>query len=282
MVLVLVLITLGVAAYGGLIWYPVRAAADLMVPAAEDFARAFGSFRDTVDRFSDGGTGGGDGAEPFLETADAARASLADGRGRLEEDSVTSIPVVSSRPPLRLARDIRERMLGFYTGALELLADLEAVARYLTELSPLLPQFENLETAIDDPQTPAEVRRMLAAARPIVDQVRADLRALVPPGELGPLHAGLLAILGQARSDLREIEGVAGSGASPVLTALLDDLRSQAKTFRDEVAGGPRQARRAGLARRIGDLGEEARLIAEDLSRLRDDHGINGLTVPAV
>jgi hypothetical protein len=272
-----------IVAYGGLFWYPVRAAASLMVSSSEEFERARTAYEATTGAFPNSPDPAilVQQAAAVLAAADAARAAITDAETRLEARSPVSIPVLDRRPPLPLAHDLRERMLSFYLGALELVADMEGVARYLTEVAAVLPKLEDLRGALGTPRTPAEVDAVIPAARAVADQLLADLDALSPPVETGSLNEALRAIAGTTRGHLDELDKVRGRVARPILATLVTEIGTQLDTFRDTFIGGPGAALEAGLAPRMAELASQSGRITEGLARLRDEHGLDEVVVPA-
>jgi hypothetical protein len=277
-------ILVAVLTYGGLFWYPVRAAKSLMVASSGEFENARGAYEATTGAFPNSPDPAilVQQAAAVLAAADAARDAITDAQTRLEARSPVSIPVIDRRPPVPLAHDLRERMLSFYLGALELVADLEGVARYLTEVAAVLPKLDDLRGALGNPQTPAAVDTVIPAARAVADQLIADVDALAPPADIGSLHAALRAIVGTTRGHLDELDAVRGRAARPVLATLVAEIGTQLDTFRDTFIGGPGAALEAGLAPRMADLASQIRRIAEGLARLRDEHGFDEVIVPAV
>jgi hypothetical protein len=114
----------------------------------------------------------------------------------------------------------------------------------------------------------------------VADQLASDLRALVPPEELGSMHASLLAIARRIRQNLEEIDQADGPGSAPIVTALLGDVRNEVASFRATVGQAGDLSLQGGLGVRIEDLDAEAATIARGLADLRDTYGIQGLTVP--
>ena len=221
-------------------------------------------------------------AAAVLAAADAARDAIADGQSRLEARSPVSIPIIDRRQPLPLAHEIREQMLVFYLGALELVADLEGAARYLTEAAVVLPKLEDLRGALGNPQTPAEVDAVIPAARAVADQILADVDALAAPPDVGSLHEALRAIVTTIRGSLDQLDGVRRRAARPVLATLVTEIGTQLDSFRQTFVGGPEAALDAGLGARIAELATQIRRIAQGLARLRDEHGLGDVIVPVV
>jgi hypothetical protein len=280
---ILLTLVLGAAVYGALFWYPERAARDLLRPSSEEFAEALEAYRSMVQAVPPAGT------EPeavssavgaVLQETDDARATLARAQGALESREPVGIPVVSSRPPLEDAAMIRDRMLSFYTGGLELVADLENVSGYLTELGSALPLIDNLERALGQPGGREGPDQIVAAATPVTEQLLADLEAQVPPEELGSLHESLLAIADTIRQALEEAASSNRPGAEPVVAALLDDARDELETFRNTVGTAFDTALGSGIGEQIRRLDRRAGRVITDLAEVRDDDGVTGLTIP--
>jgi hypothetical protein len=276
------ILLLGAAAYVALSWYPERAAQDLLRPSSEEFAEALEAHRSMVRAIPPEGT------EPeavssavnvMLEETDDARTTISRAQDSLEAREPISLPVVSSRPPLDDAARILDRMSAFYTGSLELSADLTSVSGYLTELASTLPLVDNLERALG--QGGQDAGAIIAASSPVAEQLVADLQSLTPPEELGSLHTSLLAIAETIRGDLEEAEAVSEeAGGEPVVAALLDDARSELDTFRDTVGTAFDTALGAGIGNQIRRLDRLAGRIVEELTQVRDEHDLTGITIP--
>jgi hypothetical protein len=279
--LIVTLLLLAAAGYAALIWYPERAAGDLLRPSSEEFGEALDAYRSMVRAIPPEGT------EPeavseavgvMLDETGDARTTITGAQGALEAREPVNIPIISSRPPLDEAVLIRDRMLSFYTGSLELVADLESVSGYLTELASTLTLIDNLERALGEGQ---DTEAIVAAATPVSEQLVADLRALTPPEELGSLHTTLLAIAETIRDDLEEAAAsVDEPGAEPVLAALLDDARTELETFRETVATAFDTALGAGIGAQIRGLDRQAGRVIDELTEVRDQHDLTGLTIP--
>lgn len=270
------------AGYGGFVWYPVKAAGDLMRPASQEFVGARDSYRAVVDAFP---------AVPELQTLNEgltatlaatqpAREALSEAQTALDARDTVDIPVVRSRPALKRALELRERMVDFYIGALELVADIEGDARYLTSLLQVLPRVPALRSALGTPKTPKEVDQVLGAARPIADQLVADVEALSAPAELGSTHEAARAIASGIRTALDELDGVTGRTARPIIETLVAEIGEQLTDLEETVLGAPQASRDATLGPRIAEFDKQATRVANGLRRLRDDHGIEGLTIP--
>jgi hypothetical protein len=278
----ILIVVLGGSAYAGLVWYPQRAASDVMRPSSEDFALALDAYRSTVSLFPPGAT------DPqallvqsnqVLEAAGDTREDLGRATARLEQREPVSWPVISDRPPLRQARATHQDMLAFSTSARETVASVEAIAGYLTRVAGVLPQLDNLEQTLGSPMV-EEIEGAVAASTPIADQMLADIRAVTPPEELGGLHASLLAIAQRIRDDLDEIARAGQQGSQPVITALVQDVRGEIALFRETLGEAPREAGQGGLVDRRAEVDRLAAEAVSGLQALRDGYGITGLTIP--
>lgn len=280
LLILLLIAILGGAAYAGLTFYPPKAAEDAIGPLSERFSAALPAVRDTIETFPESGdTEALADASAVVTAADQARQLLTELQARVENTSVTSLPVISDRPALRLATATHDEAETFTTEALELVGDLEAAARYLTEVAAILPVLDNLDQALGDPRRPGQVENAVAAALPIADQLRADLRALTPPDELASAHAALLAIARSTRATVRDLGETAGAAAQPVVRALTDDIRTQIASFRETAAVAPEEARAAGLADQIESVERRAERVTDLLRQLRAED-VQGLTLP--
>jgi hypothetical protein len=280
--IILLLLVAG-GAYGALVLYPLRAAGDLMRPSSEEFAHSVDLYRTTMSAFPPGPTDPQalvDASNTFIANVGGAREEVGRASTRLEQRDSTDLPVVSSRPPLQQARITRDRMLDFYTAALETLAAVEGVAGYVTQAGAVLPQLDNLEQALGTPGQ-AEVPDAVAAATPVADQMLANLRAITPSDEMGGLHASLVAIAERIRKDLDEIARAGQEGTEPVVRALVQDVRAEIASFREAVGGAPRDAGQSGLDERRAEVDGLAARVTAELQALRDDYGITGLTIPS-
>jgi hypothetical protein len=278
----ILIVVLGGSAYAALVWYPQRAASDVMRPSSEDFALALDAYRSTVSLFPPGAT------DPqallvqsnqVLEAAGDTREDLGRASARLEQREPVSWPVISDRPPLRQARATHQDMLAFSTSARETVASVEAIAGYLTRVASVLPQLDNLEQTLA-PAAAGEVDQAVAASTPIADQVLADIQAVSTPEELGGLHASLLAIAQRIRDDLDEIDRAGQQGSQPVITALVRDVRGDVGSFRETLGGAPQEAGQGGLADRRAEVDRLAAEAVSGLQALRDGYGITGLLIP--
>ena len=279
---ILVIALLAAGAYVGLVWYPRRAAADLMRPASRDFATGLAAYRSAVSTFPPAPTDPEvlvEVSNTVLTAAGDAREELARVSARLEQRRAVSWPVISSRPPLGQARATREDMVAFATSALETVAALEGVAGYITQVAAVLPQLDNVQRTLGSPSA-GEVGSAVAAATPVADQVLADVTAQAPPEELGGLHAALLAIAQRIREDLDEIARAGEQGSQPVINTLVRDVRTEIATFRETLGGAPRDANGGGLGDRKDEVDRLAERVLAGLTELRDDYGITGLTFP--
>jgi hypothetical protein len=269
--------------YAALVWYPERAADQLMRPTSEEFAGALEAYRATVSAFPPGPTDPQalvDASNAVLTTAPETRERLTTSATELTNRNPPDIPVISSRSPLGEARALREQIIAFYTQALDVVGRTEASAGYLTQAAAVLPQLDTLATTLGNPEEPGEVRAAVAAATPVADQMLADLRALTPPSELAGLHTSLQAIARRIRDDLDEAARTAQTGAAPVVTALLEAIGGTMETFRETLGRAPREVARAGVAAAAGQVDALARQIVAKLHALRDVHGLTDVTVP--
>ena len=279
--IILLLVVAG-AAYGALVLYPEKAATDLMVPSSEEFAGALDVYRTTISAFPPGPTDPQalvDASNAVIGSVGDAREDLSRATARLEQRRPPDWPVISDRPPLEEAADTRDRMLDFYTSALETLALVEGVAGYVTLVAAVLPQMDNLEQRLASLRQ-AEVPAAVAAATPVADQVLANLQAITPPEEMGGLHASLLAIAQRIREDLDEIARAGEEGTEPVVRALVQDVKAEVASFREALGAAPRDAGSAGLDDRKAEVDRLASQVTAELEALRNSHGVAGLTVP--
>jgi hypothetical protein len=277
-----VVAALAVAVYGALVWYPVRATASLMVPSSSEFEAARSTYESTVSAFPEAADPAAliEGAGAVLQGAERAREAITDAQTRLEARAPVSIPLLDRRAPLPLARDLRDRMLSFYLAGLELVTDMESAARYLTEIAAVLPRLDALRSALGDPRTPNQVDGVLPAARPVADQLIADVEVLSPPLELGPTHEELRAIAGATRGRLEELDRIRGKTARPIIRTMVTEIRAQLDTFGATVLAGPGAAMEAGLAPRIAELQRQIRAITEALALLREQYELDDVVVP--
>jgi hypothetical protein len=279
--IILLLVVAG-AAYGVLVLYPEKAAADLMVPSSEEFSGAVDVYRTTISLFPPGPTDPQalvDASNGVIGAVGDAREELGRATARLEQRRPPDWPVISDRPPLQEAGDTRDRMLDFYTSALETLAVVEGVAGYVTLVAAVMPTLDNLEQRLGTPGQ-AEVSAAVAAATPIADQILADLQAITPPEEMGGHHASLLAIAGRIRADLDEIARAGQEGSEPVVRALVQEVRAEIVSFRETLGAAPRDAGSAGLDDRKAEVDRLAVQVTAQLEALRNSHGLTGLTLP--
>jgi hypothetical protein len=262
--------------YAGLLWYPQQAAAGVMVPSSEEFDEVRTAYEGTVGAFPNSPDPAvlAQQAAALLGAADDTRAAILDAETRLEGRTPLSIPVLNRRPPLPLARDLRDRMLAFYLGALELTADMEGVAGYMSQASGVLPKLEDLRGALGNPTTPRQVDGALPAARAVADQLLADLDALAAPPEVGSLHGALRAIAGTTRGQLDELDKIRGRTARPLIATLVTEIGAQLDSFRETYVGGPASVLEAGFTSRMTELANQIRAIDDGLARLRDEHGL--------
>jgi len=262
--------------YAALIWYPVRAAGSVMEPTSADYVEALAAHRAAVDAFPESGEL--DAATALLDVTDRARSSITEARIALEERTVTSLPVISDRSPIRLAREARSEIIVFYTESQELIGDMEAAAGFLGDVAAVVPSLDNLRAALVVPRSPAEATQVAAAARPIAEQLTADTQALSPTDEMAGVHASLLAIAGRIRADIDELERAAQTDVQQVVTALVTGIREQIETYESAASQAPTAAREAGLEDRIASLETQAGSIRILLAQLADE-GVD-VTVP--
>ena len=277
-------VLLGVAVAAGsmgLVWYPFRAAEALMRPTSSEYSRALTAYRAAVDAVPEPD---GEAAAlieavgPVLDRAQEARDRLAEAHLSLEERTAVRLPIVSSRPPLGEALELRESILSFYTGGLETVGRVDAVARYLSGLSGSLGRLDDLEQEFEG-VSPEGAARAVESAQPVAEQLSADLEAVEAPEELGAVHAALRAIANRIEADLRQIARTAEQGG-PVVEALMADVRSEIEAFRRSLAEAPREALGSGLRTTLKTLGRRSRRINEGLTALRDQ-GLGGIVIPS-
>jgi hypothetical protein len=277
-----VILAVAVALYGALVWYPVRATSSVMVPSSTEFEAARSLYVATVQAFPESAdpVAVTEGAASVLETADQAREAITAAQTSLEARTPLSIPLFDRRAPLPFARDLRDRLLSFYLAALELVTDMEGVARYLTEITAVLPRLDALRGALGEPRTPDQVDGVLPAARPVADQLIADVEVLSPPLELGPTHEELRALAGAVRGRLEELGRIRGKTGRPIIRTLVTEIRAQLDTFGGTVLGGPTAALEAGLRPRIAELQRQIEAIIQRLALLREQHELDDVVVP--
>jgi hypothetical protein len=278
----LLLVLLAGIAYTTLIWVPKKAAGDLMRPSSREFAEAVTAYRGATGALPPGAT------DPQVLGDLAAAAAAATGPAREEITAASlaitgrsplDIPIISSRPPLPEAIELRERMTEFYTLALQAISGLERASSYLAQAAGVLPALASLEAnAIEtDPDAPQAAAQ---SSIPIADQLIADLQALTAPEELGGLHESLLTIAQRIRDGLDALAGARGGEAGrPVVAATLRSVRDEIAAFRQTFGTAPRQARGAGLGPLLEEIDALAVEIAERLDGLREA-GVEGLTLP--
>ena len=280
--LAVVLLLIAGAVYAALAWYPRRVAGETVGPTSRAFSTALSAYREMLAVYPARPRPGAieQGAEGVLERADPTRQALGAGQGELDGHRLPSLPVIGSRPPLSIAAGVHEQMGFFYTGALEVVGDLEAIARYLTEIGPTLPKLQNLRGELGNPRTPGEIDRAAAGARAVANQLIADLRSVTEPEEMGPIQAALLATTRAMRKDLDDIDRISRQGRTPVLRALIEDVESRIRSFRQTFTAAPRETMDASLGAAVAAVDRTARAIIERLVLLQDDYGVAGLTVP--
>lgn len=271
------------SAYGALAWYPRRVVGQNVGPTSKAFSQGLAAYREILAEYPTRRRARAieEGAGALLQLADPARRALGSGQGELDGHRIPSLPVIGTRPPLSTAAAVHEEMAFFHTGALEVVADLEAVARYLTRVGPTLPKLENLREELGNPTTPGEIDRAAAGATAVASQLIADLRAVTAPEEMGPIHAGLLTTVRAIRNDLNDIDRISRQGRSPVLRALFEDVESRIRSYRGTFTSAPAETMDAALGPAIAAVDRFVRRIVEGLVDLRDVYGVAGLTVPA-
>ncbi|MGH2654233.1 MAG: hypothetical protein ACRDHV_07780 [Actinomycetota bacterium] len=273
-------VLLGAGGYLALVWYPLRAAGELMGPSSAEYTEALRTYRAAVDSLpvedADAETVA-EATEGILTQAESARGSLSTAQLALEDRSAPQIPVISGRPPLEGALDVRGKMLTFYTGALETVATLDGVARYLGGLSGTLPEIDEVEDSLRGAGN--DLGGPVATARSVAGRIIADLEAITPPAELGALHSSLTIIARRIEEDLEQIEDARGQATAPVIEVLLDDVAEQATSFRDAVAQAPQAAIQSGLGSALKQLDRRVGRINSGLTELRG-RGVTGLTIP--
>lgn len=278
----LLVLLLAGAAYAALSWYPRRVTTQTLVPTSRALAGAVESYRGILDVYPVEARPRAirEASAAVLDEVGPARQTLDRGQAELETRPLPSLPVIGSRPPLSIAARVREDMGFFYTDSLEIVADLESIARYLTDLAPTLPKLENLRRELGDPRTPGEIDRAAAGALAVANQLIADLQAITPPEEMGPVQAELVATSGAIRRDLRDIDRVSRQGGSPLLRALIKSVENRIRTYRGRFAAAPGEALETSLGPAVEAVDRSIRRIVEGLRSLRDDYNVPGLTVP--
>ncbi|MGH2682733.1 MAG: hypothetical protein ACRDIX_05825 [Actinomycetota bacterium] len=278
---ILVILVAG-SVYGAFAWYPRQVAGQAVGPTSRAFSDGLEAFQGMLAGYPVRPRRGAieAGAEAILERADPTRQALGAGQGELVEHRLPSLPVIGTRPPLSIAAGVQDEMAFFYTGALEVVADLEGIARYLTQIDPTLPKLDNLREELGNPRTPGEIARAAAGARAVARQLIADLRAVTPPEEVGPIHAALLATAQAIRRDLDDIDRISRQGRSPVLRALIEDVESRIGSYRDTFTTAPGETMDAALEPAIAAVNRSVRRIVQNLTVLREEYGVTGLTVP--
>jgi hypothetical protein len=278
---VVVLLVAG-AVYAAVSWYPRRVTGQSAGPTSRAFSAALAAYREMLAAYPARPRPRAieQGANGLLERGDPTRQALGAGQGELDGHRLPSLPIVGTRPPLSIAAGVHEQMAFFYTGALQVVGDLEAIARYLTQIGPTLPKLENLRGELGNPRAPGEIDRAAAGARAVANQLIADLRAVTAPEEMGPIQAGLLATSRAIRKDLDDIDRISRQGRSPVLRALIEDVESRIQSYRQTFTAAPRQTMDAGLGPEVAAVERTVRGIIQRLAVLRDDYGVAGLTVP--
>lgn len=278
--LALLILLITGALYGGLIWYPRKAAEDFAQPVSADFAEALGAYRAAVGAFPPGTTDPSvmiDAAGRMTQAIGPARDVLTTSRDGLEANTISTIPVISDRPPLDEAKALQEDLANFYPSALEVMARLERVAAYLAEVSPALGSLNEMIPLLTGPVVESgSADKAVAPAAEVVG----FLDATAPPEETGGLHSALQAIAGQINEDVARLANI--DEPSPVAKALLSGLRNDLGTFGETLGKAGVLARRAGLGRPITDAKQAVAETIAGLIALRDEHGLSGITVPDV
>jgi hypothetical protein len=278
---VLVLLLAG-AAYASFTWYPRRVTGQAVQPTSRAFASSLEAYRATLDVYPEE-------ARPravqvasaeVLDRVASARQALGRGQAELQAHPLPNLPVIGNRPPISIAAGVHTDMQFFYTESLEVVADLESVARYLTDLAPTLPKLENLRRELGNPRTPGEIDRAAAGSLAVANQLITDLQAITPPEEMGPVHAALQTTSRAIRRDLRDIDRGSRQGRSPVLRALIGDVANRIRAYRDRFAAAPGEAFETSLGPTIEALDRSVRRIADGLTALRDDYEVAALTIP--
>jgi hypothetical protein len=279
--LALLVLLLAGAAYAALSWYPRRVTAQALAPTSQALAEAVEAYRDILEIYPVEARPRAirEASRAVLEEVGMTRQTLDRGQAELEAHPIPSLPVIGSRPPLSIAARVQEDMRFFYTDALEIVADLESIARYLTDLAPTLPKLENLRRELGNPTAPGEIDRAAAGALAVANQLIADLEAITPPEEMGPVQAELAATSGAIRRDLRDIDRVSRQGASPLLRALIKSVENRIRAYRQRFAAAPGEALETSLGPSIESVDRNIRRIAEGMTTLRDDYDVAGLTV---
>ncbi len=281
--LLFVFVVLAVATYGGLVLYPRTAAENLMAPSSEEFSSSLVAYRATAGAFPPGATDPqalGDIATAVLGAAGEARTRLSEANADLQGRQVVDLPVVSSRPPLDEALVVRDQMVEFYSSALEVIAGLEAVAGYVSQVSGVLDEVQGLEDTMKAAKAP-EPMPSVNSAIPVAEQLIADLQAITPPDELGALHESLAGIAERIRLGFDDVIIAARGGKEsvPVVAATLQSIRDEIATFRETLGSTPQLARRSGLGDELQAVDDLAVRITEGLVSIQDD-GVDGIVLP--
>lgn len=277
-VIAALLVLVAAGSYLGLQWYPARAAGELMRPSSAEFTEALQAYRAALESLpleeADAETVVGS-IEDIQARAETGRQELSAAQLALEDRTGPRIPVVSSRPPLDQALAVRDTMLAFYTEALETMAALDGVARYLSALSGTLPQVDEIESSLRGGAGAGAV----ATARSVAGRIVADLQAVTPPEDLGGLHSSLMIVARRIADDLQQIEETQGQASQPVIQVLIEDVGQQAAAFRDTVAQVPQAVVDAGLGSTLARLDRRVDRISDGLASLRDE-GVTGMVIP--
>jgi hypothetical protein len=267
--------------YGGLIWYPRKAATDFARPVSEHFAEALGAFRAAVGAFPPGATDPSviiDAGGRITEAAGPARDRLDEARNALQGETITGVPVISDRPPLDEARRMEEALAAFYPTALEVVSRLERVAGYLEEIAPALTSVDEMVDLLFSGPVVEEGTAPKATAS--AADVVGFLEATDPPVETGGVHSALLAIAAEVREGVQRLAGF--GEPSPLAKAVLNGVREDLVAFRETLGKAGILVRRAGLGRPLSETKTTVAAAIAGLVSLRDEHGITGLTVPEV
>lgn len=268
------------ALYGGLIWYPRKAAETFAGPVSADFAEALETYRAAVGTFPPGATDPSvmiDAGGRMTAAIPPARDALTAAQNTLEAEQIAQVPVISDRPPLDEAGLVEQELSAFYPAAREVIGRLERVADYVSALAPALAGVDQMVAVLSGPVVE---EGSAPQAVPMADEVVATLEGLAVPDETGGLHSALLAVAQEIREDVGRL--AAFGEPSPLAKARLAGLRNDLATFRETVGKAGVLVRRAGLGRPIAEAKEAATGAISALLSLRDEHALSGITVPDV
>lgn len=277
------MVILGGIVYTSLVWVPRNAATRLMGPSSQEFADAVAAYRGAAGALPPAATDPqvlADLADTTISAVGPAREQLSDASAALAERTPLDLPVISDRPPLAEAISLRERMIEFYTGALQAISGLERTASYLTQAAAVLPALDSLEERMQtaDPEAPQVA---VDAAIPVSDRLIADLQALTAPDELGGLHESLVAIAQRIREGLDALaRSKGGQAGKPVVAATIKTVRGEIAAFRQTFGTAPTRARRSGLGPLLQEVDSLAVEITERLAALRKVQGLEDITLP--